>query len=1276
MAQKLYLKTGPSSTWSEAKNLFVKVSTATWSSVTDAWVKVSPYTWMKFLASATNPDTPLEIITSYDSSERLRIQGKNYHWTPTPATLYYTFTYVNDLGTTKTLTSSTSTTNPASGSSITVPGTTTYRTISKALVDDEFTVGGLSTYKFNVTGTTTSGTSSTSSVEYQMLTPKAPTLSVEKLSNTSVKVTITANSTADFLATGQYIVSTWDQVAGTIETGGGRGQVSATFNPATFTLTGLTAGRLYYIYVSPFTGTTGTTEANATGYPGAGASITTQSEADYTFAFGNTLHIGTNGYISLDTGSTSDSINSTTGRVIGIFPGDLYQDTATSIWYWSDTTRFVIRWEGYHYNQPSNLRQYEIVFNINNNYASVYAINVSNTSEGTDAYVKNGVTKTNYAAALGTGSWRYVYFDGVTNPTSQFGPYITTSKSVMKQVAGLTSGTQDVGYTSIATSTNQSVTPALGTFDVSSFTKGTVGSSSQGASRSTTLSWGASTGASAYQVQYFGSNDNVNWTTVQAFSSSNNISTTSDTKAWSTSGGNFSYYTYMKASVRSLESTGTATYVYSNSGAYTEASGVAPGQPSFGTITKTGSTASIPFTVGTQGTNYLYTSIEYMYRTSSGSYPSTWATSVITSGAGTISLTGLSASTTYYIKIRTINYDELYSLENETNFTTTAGVSIPTSLSTSINASNQIVLTFSGGSGDQYDVFYANSNTRPTDGQSTADYPNVTSPYIPTLLNSRNITRWFWVRTSSGTTRSNWFPTSPAVVTARIPLFAPPAPVITNSAQTTTSLSWYWSQPTPLSASEDEPTSWDYAISTSANTPTSWTNTTTRPTSAAPITTSSLSSGTTYYMHVRAKNADNSTNTYNSGTTSTATTAPTSFTSSTTYDDKITLDWSGGSGTSYEFFWTLSNTTTPGTTADFTTTNASTYDWIPSGRGTTYYLYIRAATGTTKSSWFPTSAPGRTGRRITLAPPAPTITNSATASTSLSWYWDSPTPTSTQDYPSSWDYAQTTSSTSPTSGWTNLTTRPTSTSPLVISSLSSSTDYYLHVKAKNADASVLATPVKATTSAAAVVAPTTPSAPTVGTLAYSHGTGTLSGNDLATSLTRVSNTAKTQAWTYSAQVDFPITWVKPSGATDFEIYVNNTGTAPASSTNGNVTTAAGNVTTFTYSTTQSNRGTLTRYFYVKAKNSAGSSGWSSASTAKITTATAVSALAIRLYRGNGTTFSSPSAAPAATDLSYAWTGITDRGNPNVSPFTAEGHYATVNGMTIAGTNDTATSSTV
>jgi hypothetical protein len=106
-------------------------------------------------------------------------------------------------------------------------------------------------------------------------------------------------------------------------------------------------------------------------------------------------------------------------------------------------------------------------------------------------------------------------------------------------------------------------------------------------------------------------------------------------------------------------------------GAYRYATGSPPGQPSFGTITTTSTTASIPVTASaTQGSNYRYEQMEYQYRTSFGSYPGSWSTQSLSSGSGTISLSGLSASTTYYIKIRNRNYDDEYSAENETTFAT------------------------------------------------------------------------------------------------------------------------------------------------------------------------------------------------------------------------------------------------------------------------------------------------------------------------------------------------------------------------------------------------------------------------------------------------------------------------------------------------------------------------------------------------------------------------------------------------------------------------------
>jgi uncharacterized repeat protein (TIGR02543 family) len=195
--------------------------------------------------------------------------------------------------------------------------------------------------------------------------------------------------------------------------------------------------------------------------------------------------------------------------------------------------------------------------------------------------------------------------------------------------------------------------------------------------------------------------------------------------------------------------------------------------------------------------------------------------------------------------------------------------------------------------------------------------------------------------------------------------------------------------------------------------------------------------------------------------------APTSLTATKNNNTKITLTWSGGSGTSYEFYWTTSSGTLPSalSTADFSTTELSTYDWDGGTRGTLYYLFIRAVSGTAKSGWYPSAAPGIEGKEPLYAPPTPVITNSAQTTTSLSWHWTAPTPSTTQDSPTSWDYKITSDTTAPTSGLTNITTRPLAATPLVTTGLTANTTYYLHVRAKNGDADGTWTYQSGTTSA-------------------------------------------------------------------------------------------------------------------------------------------------------------------------------------------------------------------
>jgi hypothetical protein len=392
---------------------------------------------------------------------------------------------------------------------------------------------------------------------------------------------------------------------------------------------------------------------------------------------------------------------------------------------------------------------------------------------------------------------------------------------------------------------------------------------------------------------------------------------------------------------------------------------------------------------------------------------------------------------------------------------------------TNYSAGSTITLnsgSWTGANSYTYELLYGSTNPVPTTN-STKSLIN-TNQYAITLLDARFSSYYFRSKITAWSGSSQTGASTIAYsTTSPISYIIPTCTTPTVSSETSSGFTIGWiSGPTNYVASTADINIYNSSQSLVA-TISGVTNNTNG--TASSYTWTGGSSGTTYYAKVKVYALDTSNtpvlSSFSSSiATSTATTAPTSFTSSTTYNDKITLDWSGGSGTSYEFYWASNNTTTPGTNpATFTTTNQSTYDWL-AVRGSTYYLYIRAATGTTKSSWFPTSAPGRTGYMKLYAPPAPTsITSTGATSTSLGWYWDSPNPSSTEDYPSSWDYAISTSTATPTS-WSNVTARPTSTTPLTTSGLSASTTYYMHVKAKNIDASASSTYGSGTTSAAPV----------------------------------------------------------------------------------------------------------------------------------------------------------------------------------------------------------------
>ena len=339
----------------------------------------------------------------------------------------------------------------------------------------------------------------------------------------------------------------------------------------------------------------------------------------------------------------------------------------------------------------------------------------------------------------------------------------------------------------------------------------------------------------------------------------------------------------------------------------------------------------------------------------------------------------------------------------------------------------------------------------------------------------------------------------------------------------------------------------------------------------------------------------------------------------------------------------IDSTWTIGSTYTGSTGSASVAGLI--GGGTSYDFRILPWTYTSGNGYYGNYSNTATGSTSTPKPPnSPTnLTTSNITTNSVTFSWTAPTTDS--NHGAATDYLWTYNTTGITPNAGNLTT---STS-VNISSLSSSTTYYLWVVARNNDGSsswvyttfITLTPI------------ITPGVPT--NLNHTKGYSYISGS-LANFLTRVTSTQKNQQWNYQTNVAYNVTWSASSNAVSYEIAVNTTNSNP-----GNVY-ASSSGTSYTYDITQISQNTVTYFFWVRAVSSDGTrSAWTSSSTGGTSTATVISgSWALRLWRCNSS--ASTGATQTNTSLSYLWTGVS-------SSFT---HYSTISG-TIAGTAASATS---
>jgi hypothetical protein len=879
--------------------MWVKTSTSTWNKVTDAWVKTAAGSaWSKFW---DKPNTPSSInypyINNYNDTAEIdnvtqisnvgdTIYGHRGTWSNSPTAYLYKWQYSStENGTYVDFNpSQTSTTHP------TPLSTTSW------LANNWNGIW----IKYAVLASNSAGSSEYSrSSNAAHLVKYSPYVYNVKIQRGGVDVGTTGLVKTGYVLSGIYSeTTTSDTVSDTYvynwkDSLGNILQTSTTqFGGTSYTVQLSDVGkRLIFEVIGTNTG------GSVTAYSSTTLAVTA-APTTYSFSMGNTLYLGSNGYIAFDAGYTGTTIPSS-GRILNILGGTGsttkdYQINTYKLW--SNSTTYVINVEGYQYNQSAAAYRYayQVKFYTNQAYAdfkitywgsSLVAPSLGMFQDG--ALVASGAAGP-YAYFAGT-TYRVYYNGSQTTSGISFSEIssaaMITQSNLSNYVGNYTSGTYnaDDGYFTISTQADQYVSPyvvlgtptstssdisvtfsstggdyvgyyyylrtgsyygtlvssgassaSAGSFSASQFsltlntsttyyvtiqpfnsqsqygsdvqfsqsttsnpqafstvsgTKGFPSGAIQSASqpsgtRNLSVSWNASTGGPNYEVQYEGSSDNSSWTVLQSFAGSTYKTITSD---------NYSaaYYKYYRFSVRARGADyNVSNAAYSDGGSssnyvYRTIDGTNPQPPVIGTII-----------VGT-GSSYNTASAAFTITSSPGSNTIDWNqysldnSSWVNIYTGPIGLTGLSASTGYYLYMRSLNYDGLYSNSTSQYFQTNAAPVILTAPSiysvSSGNSSGQAVTAyFSGGSGPYYQIYWT-SGVAPTNAV-TPDASGSSSPLTDSSGPTSAITYNMYVRsvatageTSVGpsTIASSWSSAYQFTITQ-----APITPTITMNANT------------------------------------------------------------------------------------------------------------------------------------------------------------------------------------------------------------------------------------------------------------------------------------------------------------------------------------------------------------------------------------------------------------------------------------------------------------------------------------------------------------
>jgi hypothetical protein len=727
-------KTGNGS-FTKITSIFNKTGSTTWTEILGVWVKTASSTWTRVFTRILVPANT--VAPSVTGSQYLygTLTGTLGTWTSPNGTNSYARQWQRStpIGTPI---------SPGSWGNISGATSSTYTTVD---ADNGKYI------RLNVTATNLSGSSTAASSE-TLITKYSPVaLSLYSLTGSSiVGATLTATEQigtwkSTTTISGDTYPDTfeyeWSYSDGTVI----QSTSFNSINSNTYTIVTGDLGKIIRIRVTGRTSAYLDDPNRGSGYATTGYTSSGTVTSIYSFNFGNTLYVGSNGYIGLDSGgSTAASPGS--GRIINIYSSDLVQYKLQE---YSDSSNYYLYFRSYNYQSPlvraaNNALDYQIKFYTGQAYCDIYIVrrgsSVPTQSNG-PGYYSSGFT--GYAGIPGpyvwsAGSVLRVYFNGTTGSQSAL-TWTTISDAVWKDI---TNADIDDSYTAVVTSANQSVTAPS---NISSPTLSTnTGNFSAGST--ITINAGSWNGANSYTYELLYSAT----TPVATSSSTKTLVNTNQYVITNLDATSNSYYFMAKITAWSGPGqTGLSTIAYSST------SSISTIIPSSTTPSLTSATSS-GFTIGwtASPTSYTKTTADiYIYNSSLQFVTSVTGVTNKTDGtASSYVWTGGSSGTTYYARVLVYATDTsgttAFSPYGGSITTTSApvNISLPTlsTDTTNFSAGSTITVntgTWTGASSYSYTLNAANSSG--TTIITKINNSSTTNTYVITNLDAKTTSYYF-----------------------------------------------------------------------------------------------------------------------------------------------------------------------------------------------------------------------------------------------------------------------------------------------------------------------------------------------------------------------------------------------------------------------------------------------------------------------------------------------------------------------------------------------------